>query len=106
MDKVILTRIRTAVHAGDRSATSIALQELDREARATVSRDGDPRDDRAGVTLSLDDLVELLVFVAKPKTFGEAIREAGFRPATGARIATRQPHPMRRGPLSDPSKDD
>ncbi|RDJ22012.1 hypothetical protein DWF00_27215 [Bosea caraganae] len=106
MDKCILARIRTAAHSGDRSAMSTALRELDRGQRASESLDDDPGRERSLVTLSLDDLIELIDLVARPRTFGEAMREEGVGPATGVRLATRQPHPRRRGPLPDPSRDD
>jgi hypothetical protein len=105
MDKEITARIRAAVLRGDREATLAALRKL--------GRGEDPRnpdDARASeevvVTLPLAQLMELVELVTKPKTFGEALAEIGFEPVRGARLAPRDPHPMRRGPLPRRSEDD
>ncbi|KRE13886.1 hypothetical protein ASE63_17920 [Bosea sp. Root381] len=68
--------------------------------------DNVPPSDEVLVTLSLAELLELVELVIKPTTFGEALREIGFKPAKGARLAPREPHPMRRGPLPRSPKDD
>lgn len=105
MDKEITARIRAAVLRSDREGTLAALREL-----GGGKNPHDPGDARASeeviVTLSLAELMDLIELVIKPKTFGEALAEIGFEPVKGARLAPREPHPMRRGPLPRRSEDD
>lgn len=105
MDKKITAGIRKAVLSGDREGTLAALRGLG-PAEDHHASDNVPAPDEVTVTLSLAELLELVELVTKPKTFGEALEETGFRPVTGARLAPREPHPMRRGPLPRRPKDD
>lgn len=105
MDKQISARIRAAFLRGDREATLAALRELGR-GDGRHDPDGAPASEEVIVTLSLTELMALIELVTKPKTFGEALAEIGFEPDRGARLAPRDPHPMRRGPLPRHSEDD
>jgi hypothetical protein len=98
MTNTIFARARAAVLAGDRDAGFAALTELDRTGMMTAASDGDPN----LIVVSLDDLWRLIEVVRIPKTFGEALREIGFKPATGARIATRLGSSLPRSSDSDP----
>lgn len=57
------------------------------------------------VLMSISDLATLLQAVAKPISFGEALKATGFVPATGARIATRVPRNSDRSALKRWSAD-
>ncbi|MCU4180181.1 hypothetical protein [Bosea sp. BH3] len=105
MDKNIMGQIRAAVLRGDRKATLAALRELGRGKDPHDSDDASASEG-VNVTLSLAELMALIELVTKPKSFGEALAEIGFEPVKGARLAPREPHPMRRGPLPRRSEDD
>ena len=46
------------------------------------------------VVMSLADLVDMVQVAAKGQSFGEALDAAGFRPASGKKIAVRQGFPQ------------
>lgn len=98
MDEDLIRRIRVAAHSLDTPRERL----LDLIAKLCAAGDAPEANT---VVIDREELATLLLAVAQPLSFGDALRAEGFHPAVGAKIARRKIH--RRilgGPTTYPPK--
>jgi len=86
MDEDLIRRTRVAAHSLDAPRERLLglLTELGAAGNGPETHT---------MVIDRDELASLLLAVALPPSFGDALRVEGFRHATGAKIAPRRIHP-------------
>ncbi|MGU3493988.1 hypothetical protein ACLBXM_08100 [Xanthobacteraceae bacterium A53D] len=92
MDEDLIRRIRVAAHSLDAPRERM----LDLIAELGGASDAQEADT---VVVDREELASLLLAVAQPPSFGDALRAEGFQPAVGAKIAPRKIYPRLPGGL-------
>lgn len=116
MNEEFVRRVRDAAQAADNRRTRILLalaeiavaptrasEQINASPTDAGRRDpstaSDPSPDERMVVISMQELAELIEAVAQPLSFAEALREAGFVPATAPKPTLRRGNarnPLRR----------